>query len=573
VTDTLAVGGVELALAAGPPRTIVLEALGDTPGRPHGGGAPHPMLTVETDLNLEAGVPRDLWFRFGLLEDGDRRSDPEEMYEASLRQLRKRLPRASSARAQAAAAEVPWHAAVLTGGVNADGVLGGRTLAEGAFYSFALGFNGIARDSFQLAVPLVYLAPELALSVLRNTLAWGAPDGSIAYIVDGAKRPRPRAALGLLNENARPSDLSLWPLWLAAELATVTGDLAPFGEAAPFHPIHDAAPVTLYERLRRCYAFLFDAVGTGPNGLIRILDCDWSDSNLGELERFGLDKRAVSRRGESVMNSALASWILPVFASLADKLGDGPLADDARARAGDLRSAVARTWNGRWFARAVVDDVALGDDVLFLDCQPWALLGGAADEEQARALLRTIDERLRRDSPLGARRRSPLPESPRRGQSLRGGTWYALQAALVWAARRFDQEYAWDEWRRMTLANHMAAYPDIWEGTLSGPDSYNAPEAERPGRTWGLPGDAYGSQAFPVNNMHSHAQPLLAYLRLLGVEPLADGSLSVATDGGCFASEILEVDERGSGILHARGPVALTTRNGIVRGGPGHVQW
>src|SRR5512144_2271258 len=96
---------------------------------------------------------------------------------------------------------------------------------------------------------------------------------------------------------------------------------------------------------------------------------------------------------------------------------------------------------------------------------------------------------------------------------------------LIWAAPRVPNALAWDEWRRMTLAGHTAAYPGIWEGTLSGPDSYNAPESQRPGRTWGSP--LLAMQAFPVNNMHSHAQPLLAFLRLLGVEPTARGSLAV----------------------------------------------
>jgi hypothetical protein len=89
---------------------------------------------------------------------------------------------------------------------------------------------------------------------------------------------------------------------------------------------------------------------------------------------------------------------------------------------------------------------------------------------------------------------------------------------LVWAAARVAPAMAWDAWRRMTLGAHTAAYPAIWEGTLSGPDSWNGPESTRPGRTWSA-APAFAMQAFPVNNSHSHAQPLLAYLRLLGIEP------------------------------------------------------
>src|SRR5207344_540556 len=104
-----------------------------------------------------------------------------------------------------------------------------------------------------------------------------------------------------------------------------------------------------------------------------------------------------------------------------------------------------------------------------------------------------------------------------------------------------------DEWRRMSLASHTAAYPDVWEGTLSGPDSWNAPESIRPGRTWSA-APTFAMQAFPVNNMHSHAQPLLAYLRLLGVEPTARGTLAVGS-GARFRSRVLHVEQSGHGTL------------------------
>jgi hypothetical protein len=115
----------------------------------------------------------------------------------------------------------------------------------------------------------------------------------------------------------------------------------------------------------------------------------------------------------------------------------------------------------------------------------------------------------------------------------------------------------------MTLASHTRAYPEIWEGTLSGPDSWNAPESTRPGRTWSAAPN-FAMQAFPVNNMHSHAQPILAYLRLLGVEPTAAGSLAIGR-GGRFESPVFRLEPDGHGALTAAGPVALETSHGAVR--------
>lgn len=79
-------------------------------------------------------------------------------------------------------------------------------------------------------------------------------------------------------------------------------------------------------------------------------------------------------------------------------------------------------------------------------------------------------------------------------------------------------------------------------------------------------------QAFPVNNMHSHAQPLLAYLRLLGVEPTSSGHLAVR-GGGRFRSETFRVAPDGHGRVRARGPVVVESRHETVRGGPGSVRW
>jgi hypothetical protein len=79
-------------------------------------------------------------------------------------------------------------------------------------------------------------------------------------------------------------------------------------------------------------------------------------------------------------------------------------------------------------------------------------------------------------------------------------------------------------------------------------------------------------QAFPVNNSHSHAQPIFAYLRLLGIEPTARGTLSVGR-GADFRSRTFRIARSGRGSLTARGRVELETSRGSVAGGPGRVAW
>jgi hypothetical protein len=274
--------------------------------------------------------------------------------------------------------------------------------------------------------------------------------------------------------------------------------------------------------------------------------------------------------GESVLNSAMAAYILPLWAAATKRLGDADMSDEAIRVAGTCRDVVAAEWNGHWFHRARCGDVVVGGDRLFLEVQPWALLCGAADEDRARRLIATIDERLRRGSPLGARQQWPVPQPGDmifdRGECLAGGNWFALSSILVWAASRYDIDLAWDEFNRMSLASHTDAYPEVWEGTLSGPDSYNSPESTRPGRTF-----MFG-QSFPVNNSHSHAQPLLAYLRLLGVEPSAEGELNIR-GGATFESKVLKVREDGHGSLSPVGRVAVRSPWGSAVGGAPRLGW
>ena len=556
-----AVGQAAKALI-GPPATLLLEHLGLSAPYTSISGAPHPTLELQQALVLQPGEQRDLWFRFGRADD--ERIDPVAVLRDSRRALARRLPRAGAALAPQARHEIPWHAALLTGGLSADRVIGGHTLNQSSAYEYSIGFNGAARDPLQHALPLVYLDPPRALSVLRNTCAWATTDGDLPYALDAAKTP---TMLGF-----RPSDANLWALWLAAEYAAATGDLAAFDADLAYHPSRQTAPVPLREHLRRQFRFFVDVVGRGERNHVRILNADWNDVAIADS---GVDRAIMIERGSSVLNSAMASWVLATFAGLAERLGETALATESRAQADELRGLVAQAWNGQWFHRAYGPGVApVGDHDCWLEVQPWALLCGAADPTQAASLLALIDQNHRAGSPVGTRLRWPAPpgrvESGTWGDGTGGGIWFAIDMTLVWAASRIDANVAWDAWRRMSLAAHTAAYPYIWEGTLSGPDSWNGPESTRPGRTWSA-APLFAMQTYPVNNNHSHAQPLLAYLRLLGVEPTPRGTLATGS-GGRFRSPTFAIGADGHGTLRALGAVTVENAHGTVSGS-GDVRW
>jgi hypothetical protein len=153
----------------------------------------------------------------------------------------------------------------------------------------------------------------------------------------------------------------------------------------------------------------------------------------------------------------------------------------------------------------------MGEKQLWLEPQPWAIIGGGATKEQAQTLVAALDELVRKPSPIGAMLQSQadptLKDEP--GIGTNGGIFTAINGTLIWALALVDGSMAWDEWKKNTLARHADVYPDMWFGTWSGPDAYNSVLSKNPGGT---------GPDFPVLNMHSHAWPLYATSKLLGLE-------------------------------------------------------
>jgi len=517
-------------------------------------------LEIFSEVHLQANETKELWFRFGVLTPYPMVDPPAKFWELNLEMVKQRLPRAAVPDLPHTEYEIAWHGALLTGGACEDIILGGYTLNQSSAYTFIMGMNATARDVLQHALPLIYTEPDLALGALRNTCSWASPEGEIPWALDGKKQP--------IRDKHQYSDQNLYTLWVATEYAAVTGDLAAFETPVAYHAIYNEPPAILRAHLRRQFRYFANHIGRGVNGHVNILDSDWNGSLVDTVE--GLTKAQFVVNGESVLNSAIAAWVLPRFAALCDRIKEDKVATEARQLGEVLRQKVAEAWNGRWFNRAYVGDTVIGgQDKLWLDVQAWAILCGASDEKQSRVLFKTIDEHLRKDSPLGARVCYPYDSNDVQGEGKNGGIWYAVNMTLIWAAAHIDPDLAWDEWQRMSLTQHAKTYPTIWEGTLSGPDAYNAPESTRPGRTWGH--EEGGMQAFPVNNLHSHAQPLLAYLRLIGIEPTINGGLKIGKGNWQSRNLMLNVD--GHGTLTTRGQVRLETEHGIVEDVKGHLEW
>jgi hypothetical protein len=380
-----------------------------------------------------------------------------------------------------------------------------------------MGFQGAARDPLQHALPFVFSDPDLVKEVLFYTLSEVRPDGSIPYGIVGHGMPMP-------TTSDKSSDMPMWLLWAVSEYVLATRDLSFLdAEVTTFYG-ESTGRDSVRNLLARCYRHLTDDVGVGEHGLMRMLQDDWNDALVNAWTTMAESKEVVEN-SESVLNSAMAAYVFDHYARMLTYVGGNrDVTEPIRQKANEHRRAVKAQWTGEWFRRAWLGPTNgwLGEKCIWIEPQPWALIGESASEEQARTLIRNIDQKLRQVSAIGAIQLSEGPDQVQKGlwksdpgQQVNGGIWPSLNQTLIWALANVDGEMAWDEWKKNSFARHAELYPEIWYGTWSGPDVLNSALTRQPGATTG--GKPFGWTDFPVLNMHTHACPLYALSKLIGV--------------------------------------------------------
>ena len=407
--------------------------------------------------------------------------------------------------------ELLWHGYYLPAGSFRESYFDTRIVNQGSAYAYIHGANGAHRDFALFAMPLVYLDPGLARDILRYTMrAQEAGTGKIPYAHQGYGY-----TTGALVHEAS-SDLDLFFLLAFAEYVGATRDFSFLEETLPYYPLSSGAEATVREHVVKALDHLEQEVGTGPNGLIRAGSGDWNDV----LIAFSPDPVRPLADGESNLNSGMACFLFPRLAEiLAPHMPT--FSERLEARAEDLRDRLRGEWTGAWMRRGYLGNGSyLGEDQIFLDAQAWPLLAGLWSAEQARTLLGNIRDLLVAPSPSGALCLYPPNEPPFfvPGSDTNGGTWAAIDSWVAWAWSLYDPAAAWDLFRQASLQRQAEAYPDVWYGVWSGPDSLNAFYADRPGETFNW--SVTPMTDFPIMNMNRHSGPLLDAIRLAGIDPL-----------------------------------------------------
>ncbi|MFB0563061.1 MAG: GH36-type glycosyl hydrolase domain-containing protein [Candidatus Lokiarchaeia archaeon] len=411
--------------------------------------------------------------------------------------------------------EAAWHSYYFKSSTLCDEYFESHLLPQGGAYVYLQGLHGGPRDFSLYTVPMTYLDPVLAREMLEYVLRWMRPSGELAYSQSGFGK-----LSGAIVHN-KPSDHYLFLLWAITEYVFATRDFKFLEKEVPFYPREKGLFSTVAERMKLSLNFLFEEIGFGEHGLLKVGDGDWNDG----ISTMVPNRSRFLKHGESVFNSALALYVLPRVMDLFRKR-DSKFCKFLLKKFESLRRACLDSWNGRWFYRAWDGGGnPLGGGNLFLEPVPWLLLSKALPEKMAEKLLENVYEILDKPSPFGQYLVYPPLRTflnyLEKGWDVNGGIWFAMNFLLTWSYGLYDPKKAWNSLLKNSMAHHANLYPNLWYGIWSGPDAYNANYAKRPGETYYHL--ATPTTDFPVMNLNLHANFLTALIKLCGVEPNAEG--------------------------------------------------
>lgn len=500
-----------------------------------------PAMLIEEEISLKPGESKTLYFLYGYLPDGFSMDELVKKYSSvkesgfsnSSNQWKEDRMRFSVAGSDWIDREMAWNYYYLRGNLTYDSFFKEHILSQGHVYQYLLGAQIAMRDPLQHALPFIFNNPQIVKENIRYTLKMMKQDGEIPYGITGFGHYVP--------VEFQPSDQELWLLWLTSEYVLATKDIDFLSEKIETYPIYtqNNPKKTVIELLKTAYNHFTVISGTGKHKIQRLSNGDWNDAVVTAYVK-NEDKPSVKNEGESVLNAAMTPYVLDLFASLLTFMNDTALVPEVHLYAETQRKAVKEQWNGNWYKRAYLSDKLgwIGDDLLWLEPQPWAIISNITNDDQKKILTENIDNLLRKPCLIGARLMSGPANEVQNGTKNAGvltnaGVWPSINGTLIWALAKSNPGLAWDEYKKNSFANHADKYPDIWYGIWSGPDSYNSDLSRYPGQTMfdeailgGEKSNIMGSlnwTDFPVMNMHSHAWQLYSVGKLLGIEFTSNG--------------------------------------------------
>jgi hypothetical protein len=482
-------------------------------------------LRVPVELPPNARVTRR--FAFGVVPAG---ADPlaaaetvrarEPTAEAAASAWRDRLVWAAfpgQPQAGALQRELAWSSYAVQALATYDAYHQVRVLGQGGSYKYIHGMDGAIGDYALFAEAVIPIDPALAADTLHLAFA----TQRAATLHDAGRFPYATTGVGDFTDVVRydlRSDAYFLMPSLVGRYVALTRDTAFLDRDVPYWPRTIGDTGSVLDHLQRTQRFADEVIGFGAHGLVAMGTNDYAD---------GVLQTATEPATPAGASSTFNAWLLVGgFPLAADVVAsrDPVLAARYRALRDDQLARLEQVaWTGERYHRGFVDSGnPLGAEYLYLEPQVLPIIAGAVPDDRRAQLLDLVATTL--DTPIGPMTVLPLAEGASTGdvdEPQVAGVWPVASPWLTEAYALEDPARGWSSLTRNTLFAHAEAFPHLWYGVWSGPDSYYGPDAERPGEA-----DAHLATAltdYPVLNTHAHSSVLRALLAIAGIRGTADG--------------------------------------------------
>lgn len=249
------------------------------------------------------------------------------------------------------------------------------------------------RNYLQDNMGMTFIKPDVTRAAFLHALSQqessGAmPDGIL--LVEGAE-------LKYINQIPHTDHC----VWLPVCLKTYLDETNDYNILEEMIAGHDGKNLSVFERISNAMRWLLQA--RDYRGLSFIAQGDWCDP---------MNMVGYKGKGVSGWLSVATAYALNLWADVCAKTSRNDLQQEFIAGAEEVNTAVNKyLWDGEWFGRGITDDdVIFGiskdkEGRIFLNPQSWAILGGAANDEQRKKMIAAVEAQL--ETPYGVAMLAP----------------------------------------------------------------------------------------------------------------------------------------------------------------------
>ena len=403
--------------------------------------------------------------------------------------------------------EMYWNTYVLEASAKYNDYFEETFIPQGMTYDYIWGLNAVARDHLHYTLPTNYFNPKLSQSILRFVLKQMNPNGFFHYNVNGYGYAVPN----LWN----PSDLQLHLFWAVAEYLEKTNDYSFLKETTCFYPKRINYSASVIEKLRVAFDYLNDEIGTGPHGLVKMLNGDWNDQIWNEQPVTIYYPTAESHYNSSMAIVVLKQLIeqLEIASNVIDLSDEKDSIDVLVFRIKAYHKKILKAYivdlGTRVFAKRAYfnETLDMGAENMHIESQLYTLMIEDIPLEQRQKIVIEVQKRLGNNEVLGVRTtEKKVSDTFAAGTHENGGIWQYIQGMYALGLLHVDIDEADRVVNKMSFNNFAKNYPNYWPGQWTGADVVNSSMAKLPG----LVSDN-GSEYmdFPTYCAHIHSWPLL----------------------------------------------------------------